>query len=241
MRLDAFSYRYALEILEHRRYRQALREIMSVIEGCPLFIYNNKSPSNPKLNVVQKVMNTYFDRRFAIDFKWEYHPLATKIEDSGLAADFKKEFGKDSSLAIQAEVQFGNMARWYSDIFKFQTAYSQNLAQMGLSIVPKSTLAKRIDSNIVNYERALRELPSALLSITLPILLVGIEPDQTTPVVDLSQTQFSAAELTGKGNSLNRWRVVNAYISGTNMRKVGPNSEIGPNLGKKDSADTEAE
>ena len=69
---------------------------------------------------------------------------------SRLAADYKKRF---NDLTIQAEVQFGNMARWYSDIFKFQAAYSQGLIDIGLCIVPTQALASRIDSNITNFER----------------------------------------------------------------------------------------
>lgn len=241
MNYTLFSYRYGREILEHRHYRSALKEILAAVSDCPLFIYRNKSRTNARLDVVQKVMNTYFDRRFGIDFRWDYHPLATRIEDSGLAADFRKAFGKEQPLNIQAEVQFGNMARWYSDIFKFQTAYSQNLAQMGLSIVPTSVLAKRIDSNIVYYERALRELPSAVLSITLPILLVGIYPDKYTRIVDLGETRFTAGELIGKKMALNRWRVVNAFINGVSLSKIGPDSEVGPSPGGKDTAEIDSE
>lgn len=236
-----YSYRYALEILEHKNYKPALKEILAVVKDSPLFIYKNKSKKNPRLDVVQQVMNTYYDRRFAVDFRWQYHPLATSITKSGLTADFRKSFGEQRSLAVQAEVQFGNMSRWYSDIFKFQTAYSQNLVQLGLSIVPMGELAKRIGSNIVYYERALRELPSAVLSITLPILLIGVYPDKKTHVVDLSQTKFLPTQLTEKKMALNRWRVVNGFINGTEMRKIGPESDVGPNPGGKDSVEIDSE
>src|SRR5271156_844758 len=56
----------------------------------------------------------------------EYHPFATKIPNSNLRADYRKEF---NGLHVQAEVQFGNMARWYSDVFKFQAACSEKLIQ----------------------------------------------------------------------------------------------------------------
>jgi hypothetical protein len=232
MRVDYFSYRYAEEILQHEHYREAWDEITHILETAPLFIYRGKSAKNNRLDVVQQVMNTYFDRKFSIDHHWEYHPLATRIENSGLSADFRKIF---SGLAIQAEVQFGNMSRWYSDIFKFQTAYSQNLIQIGLSIVPMNTLARRIDSNIVNFERAIREIPSAELSITLPILLVGLSPDAATPVIDLRECQFPRVnDITGKGKEDNKWRIVNGYIDGTPMNIIGPNSPLGRKLSGSD-------
>lgn len=226
MRLHIHSYRYAEEILLHPRYIEAWKEIKQVLDGAPLFLYPEKSKKKPKLDVVQQVMNTYFDRRFAVDTGWDYHPLATKIADSGLKADFRKDF---DGLRIQAEVQFGNMSRWYSDIFKFQTAYAQSLIDVGLSVVPTAALARRIDSNVVNYERALRELPSAQLSITLPILLIGLEPDAATSSVNVKECKFSTIKaLTGKGRVENRWRIVNGYLSRAPMRTISSRSPTGP-------------
>lgn len=229
MKLTTHSYRFAQEIIQHPRHERAWKEIESILTGAPLFIYPRKSSSNPRLDVVQQLMNTYFDRVMAVDHGWEYHPLATGIQDSNLAADFKKAFG---DIVIQAEVQFGNMARWYSDIFKFQTAYSQSIINVGLSVVPMSSLAKRIDSNIVNFERTARELPFAKLSITLPILTIGLEPNEGTKIVDVSACRFpNIGYITGKNYSANKWRIVNGYLAGVPMMDIGPDSPIGPMLG----------
>jgi hypothetical protein len=228
MRLKVYSYRFAEEILQHEKHREVWDQIIGVCESAPLFIWPNKSKSNAGLDVVQQLMNAYFDRRLCIDSDWAHHPLATRIADSGLRSDFRKSFG---DVAVQVEVQFGNMARWYSDIFKFQTAYSQELSQIAVSIVPMASLAKRIDSNIAYFERALRELPSAELSITLPILLIGIEPDDGTPVVDVSQSQFSVvSDIIAKGRSANLLRVINGWADGTAISVIGPDSPIGPTI-----------
>lgn len=228
MRVEEHSYRFAKEILQHPSHFAAWSEVYEVIRRTPLFIYTGKSKSNPGLDVVQQVLNVYYDRRLSVDLGWEYHPLATRIENSGLAADFRKKFGE---LVIQMEVQFGNMSRWYSDIFKFQTAYSQRLINVGVCVLPCAALARRIDSNVANYERTLRELPSAELSITLPILLAGLAVDEETPIVDISQCQFaSVKDITGKGNVLNRWRIVHGYLSGVPMHEIGPHSSTGPTL-----------
>jgi hypothetical protein len=226
MKTTVFSYRFAKEIIEHRNWRLAWNEILGVIDRAPLFLYSGKSAKNRDLDTVQQVTNAYFDRRFGIDLGWDYHPLATNIPESNLRADFRKRFGQ---LGIQVEVQFGNMARWYTDIFKFQAAYSQGLIDLALSLVPMASLARRIDSNVVQFERAKRELPSAELSITLPILLVGIEPDDQTPSLDLRRCRFdSVKEITGKGKTENRWRIVNGYLAGTALEDIGPESPTGP-------------
>jgi hypothetical protein len=182
--------------------------------------------------VVQQVMNTWFDRELGVERGWLYHPLATRIENSGLAADFRKTF---SNITVQAEVQFGNMSRWYSDVFKFQTAYAQGLIDVGLCIIPMGALGRRIDSNIVSFERVLRELPSAKMSLTLPILVIGIEPDEDTLEIDLRRATIPLARLTaaaarnGGGRSQdNRYRLVHALLSGEDPLSATENSETGP-------------
>lgn len=233
MKHEVYSYRYAQEILEHPNNREAYAEIMAAVEAAPLFKYAGKSGSNAQLDVVQQVLNTWFDRELGVDRNWLYHPLATRIQDSGLAADFRKTF---DNITVQAEVQFGNMSRWYSDVFKFQTAYSQGLIDVGLCIVPMRALARRIDSNVVSYERILRELPSAKMSLTLPILVIGIEPDEQTRVVDLRRVKAiplsrltKAASKNGGGRSEhNRYRLVHAIRSGRNPYGVSEKSRTGP-------------
>jgi len=86
----------------------------------------------------------------------------TRIE-----ADFKK--GR-----VQIEIQLGNMARWYTDVFKFQVSYSLGLIDVGVLVVPMKSFADTIDENIVYFERVTRELPYAKMSITLPILVIGL-------------------------------------------------------------------
>lgn len=228
MRLKLHSYRFAQEILQHPNHIGAWEEVRGICEGAPLFTWPGKSGKNQRLDVVQQLMNVYFDRRFAIDAGWQHHPLATRIESSGLRADFRKSFG---SLAVQVEVQFGNMARWYSDIFKFQTAYSQGLIQAAICILPTAALGRRTDSNVANFDRAVRELPSAELSITLPILLLGLEPDFATAEIDVSRSGFGdVKELTGKSKADNLWRVVNGTLEGVPINQIGPESPIGPKI-----------
>lgn len=228
MRLEVYSYRFAEEILQHEKHREVWNQIIGICESAPLFVWPNKSKTNKRLDVLQQLMNAYFDRRLCIDNDWSHHPLATRIAASGLRSDFRKIF---DDVAVQVEVQFGNMARWYSDIFKFQTAYSQELSQIAISIVPTAALAKRIDSNIAHFERALRELPSAELSITLPILLIGLEPDEDTPVVDVSNSQFAiVGDITGRGQSDNLWRIINGWAGGVDVSAIGPTSPVGPKI-----------
>lgn len=226
MKVHCFSYRYAVQILQHQDYKAAWDEIEGAFEQAPLFVWPGKSSKVKRLDVVQQLMNTYFDRVLAVDLGWNYHPLATKIEGSNLKADFRKRFG---DLTVQVEVQFGNMARWYTDLFKFQAGYSAKEIQLGVSVIPMYVLATRIDQNVANFERAARELPSAELSITLPIVMFGVAPDEHTVVVDASTSSFAhPKDLTGRGNELNRWRIIHGHLSGTPMPSISSSSATGP-------------
>lgn len=245
MKVVHHSYRYGAEILQHDHYSAAWDELMEVLKATPLFVYPGKSAKNAKLDVVQQAINVYFDRKLSIDRGWDWHPYATAIQNSGLRADFRKTFkavprASDidqktgevltfPDLTIQTEVQFGNAARWYSDIFKFQTAYAQGLTNIGICVLPMGSVARRIDSNIASYERALKELPSALMSITIPIVLFGIEPDDDDVPVNIRDCQFpKIGDITGKGNSENRWRIVHAHENGQAMNTVSAASDTGP-------------
>lgn len=110
---------------------------------------------------------------------WEIRPYIIDPAKAGprtrLAADFKK--GR-----LQVEVQFGNMARWYSDAFKFQLSFSLDDIDVAILVVPMQGFANLIDENVASYERVVRELPWARMSLTVPILVIGLEPDDFRPI-----------------------------------------------------------
>lgn len=230
MQYTVYSYRHAEEILASSKWSTAWEQLADALKGSPLFVYASKSPKNGRLDVLQQLQNTYFERRLAVDYRWLFHPPATRIPDSDLATDFRNTFNyANESLTVQVEVQFGNMSRWYSDVFKFQAAYSEGLADIGVSIVPLSSLAQRVDSNIVSFERCLRELPAAKLSITLPILLIGVDADANTAIYNVRECRFARlSDVTGKGSTANRFRIVNGFLDGASPESVSVDSPTGP-------------
>jgi len=191
MNLKTFSYRYAEEILEHEYFKDAKNELLDICSKCPLPVYKNKSKSQPKLDVVQQIINTYFKIAFAA-VGWEEEPLVTpKSNDDSLRGDFRKTFrkiidhGEVKEITLQIEVEMGNIASSYRNYFKFQLSYAHNLANVAILILPCDKLSKRIDSGVASYEKTVREIPSANLSITVPILVIGLD-DEGTPEIDIS-------------------------------------------------------
>lgn len=62
--------------------------------------------------------NTYFRHRFN-ELYWKIKPLATS-NNNNLISDFRKTFSLDNeeSITIQIEVEFGNTASSYRNLFK---------------------------------------------------------------------------------------------------------------------------
>jgi Restriction endonuclease BglII len=67
------------------------------------------------------------------------------------------------------------MARWYTDVFKFQVSYSLDHIDIGVLVTATQQFAATIDENVVYFERVARELPYAKMSITLPIWVIGVD------------------------------------------------------------------
>ena len=166
-----YSYRHALSILE-REYPSELSEILGILRSVSLVrLKDTKSRSRKGRVVAVKSLSapgTNERINAALHAKgWEVTPRIISKSDSQLAADAKK--GK-----IQVEVQFGNMARWYTDVFKFLLSYSADDIEVGILVVPMQETAKKIDENVAYYERVVRELPHAKMGITIPILVIGV-------------------------------------------------------------------
>ena len=171
MKLRFLSYRFAEEVLEGRVLRPSAQEAFAILQRLPVIPVGatpGKKAKKKRFTVDQEAMNKWLD----VEFKkagWQYHPRI--IEGTKLEGDYRKD-------RIQLEVQFGNMARWTYDVLKFQICYSQDLIDVGVLVVPTRAFAALIGENIVQWERVCRELPHAKLSITLPIMVVGLDPTE---------------------------------------------------------------
>lgn len=181
MIVKEYSYRFAKEILEHPHYRDIYDDLILICKNAPTPLYNGKSSKQTKLDVIQQIINTYFKIVFQ-NKGWDSEPLITPqhIGDS-LRGDFRKTFNNaDIELTIQIEVEMGNTASSHRNYFKFQLSFSYNLTSICVLILPCDSLAKRIDSGLASFEKTCREISSAKLSITVPILVIGLNQDDET-------------------------------------------------------------
>ena len=200
MTVKTFSYRYAQEILQHPHYKEAYDEILEVCQNCPLPIYKNKSKSQPKLDVVQQIINTYFKIAFA-QKGWEEEPAVTPDSfDDALRGDFRKNFSQnEKNIAIQIEVEMGNIASSYRNYFKFQLSYAHKLEDVAVLILSCDDLSRRVDSGVASFEKTVREIPSAALSITVPILVIGLD-DTGVEEIDIKAREEDLEIVKGSKN-----------------------------------------
>jgi len=72
-------------------------------------------------------------------------------------------------------LQTGNMARFYADLLKLQSLYLDQKITGALYILPCKSLAEKMGSNMVNYERLKLELEKVFRKIiTIPMLIFGL-------------------------------------------------------------------
>lgn len=71
-------------------------------------------------------------------------------------------------------VQTGNTSRVYADLLKLETLFRNSVATCALYVIPCRHLAKEIGSNIATFERLVDELKIFDVTLTVPIVVVGM-------------------------------------------------------------------
>ena len=107
-------------------------------------------------------------------FKRELEVIANYInEPAGEDAEYKKR-ENDPPLLV-GEIQFGNWALVYRDLFKVLKANVQNSVDCLIYIVPDGNLVKLLSDGIVNYEETKGILNEFSKVISVPVWLIGID------------------------------------------------------------------
>jgi len=73
------------------------------------------------------------------------------------------------------QLQTGNMSRAPYDLLKLQYLFQSGRIEMASLAVPTRACAKKIGSNLANFERISKELELFSRVITVPILLIAFE------------------------------------------------------------------
>ncbi len=191
MKISVYSFRYGVEIMSNSQYNTLYNEILETCKSCPIPVFPEKSENQAGKDVVQQILNQYI-KLSLIQKGWSAEPEASPDDiDDALRFDFEKdlEIENSESLKVRVEVEFGNAASYYRDLYKFQRAFTYKNADICVLILPMNKLCTRIDSGLANFEKAKRELPDSILSTTVPIIVIGLENDIDSEF-DLSEHMY---------------------------------------------------
>ncbi len=122
-------------------------------------------------------MNRWLDNELCIKRDWDWHPLIIEadLDDPEHKSQLRSDFRKDR---IEVEVQFGNVARYAYDVYKMAISMALGQADVGIQVVCSKRFAAITGGNIAYYERAVRELERSRLTLIVPLVVIGIEPEK---------------------------------------------------------------
>ena len=120
----------------------------------------------PARAATQMGVRSELESRFMIQ-GWVRKP---KVRSSGLVISFIKE---DIGVCLQ----FGNIARVYTDFLKLQTMYLEQEISAACVIVPNDEYSRKLGSNHAAFSRTVRDLRTFEKVVTVPMLVVSLGPD----------------------------------------------------------------
>jgi hypothetical protein len=141
---------------------------------CPGYV-SEKYPVN------QKILNAMFRHKMSGEWGWEKDPKVDPSIGKGVEGDFAKKLEND--LRVFVEVEFGNVASIFRDLFKFIYMKVIESYDVGVLIVPseKDNFSKEIEG-IYSFQGVKKILEKSRGSISVPVLLLGIEPDRNLDI-----------------------------------------------------------
>lgn len=173
---EVFNHRNGKDILESPLFRDSFHEFLEVLCRLPAFRASKPKKTSADHVVAPGAMNRWLDNELCIERDWDWHPLIIDAdpEEKGSKSGLRSDFRKDR---IEVEVQFGNVARYTYDIYKMAISLARQQADVGIIAVPTKRFAGIIGGNIAYLERAKRELIHSRLTLIVPLVVIGVEPE----------------------------------------------------------------
>lgn len=133
------------------------------------------------LPIDQVALNNYLDASLGA-LGWARQPFVLGrsfgVElDSYLKGDFALN-------GVFVEVEFGNTASLFRDLFKFQIAGRSGVGKVGVLVVATGPMTRLFDSGVAMFEQAEKLLPAMNIGLALPTLIIGLEIDDWNQVKD---------------------------------------------------------
>lgn len=129
----------------------------------------------------------HYNRALSESFRdWRWACEGRVVPELGLKYDFAKE-------GVQVEVEFGNARTYYQDYIKFLLAHRQQVAEVGVLLIPSESFAKHLCdigrqrarekgrmlySGMIHFEKVRREFSHLEFLLAMPVAIVGIGPSR---------------------------------------------------------------
>lgn len=191
--VETFSHRNGRDILESPKFRTAYKEFLTVLRGLPPYRANKVKKTSVAHVIAPAAMNQWLDNELCVKRDWDWHPLIIDADpnDPKRKSQLKSDFRR---ARIEVEVQFGNVARYAYDVYKMAIAMALDHSDVGIMVVCTQKFAGITGGNIAYFERAVRELERSRLTLIVPLVVIGIEPE--TWIIDGYPPQKDAPVVT---------------------------------------------
>ena len=111
--------------------------------------------------------------------------------DTRLRGDFEKS-------GVFVEVEFGNVASYFRDLFKFHIAGTTGAAKVGVIVVATDALARLFDQGQARFEQAVSLLPYMRAGVQLPTAIIGIDVNDWQPIRERYEAMCELVEANGE-------------------------------------------
>lgn len=212
------------QALQTEEVHSAVSNLISVLEKTPVPLWSEgKSEKQEFKSILQPVLNAFIEQEL-VENGWGREYRVTGYDEAGgMRVDFCRDFG--DKLCV-VEVQFGNVGRFYGDMWKFLHLQAQGRLALAVHVALTDETAAFTDSGIATHETSVRRLQevadSALTAIPVPIICLGLS-HQGAELVDFAQSRFKHAKiLQGKGAKSSISHAVAQLRRGLPIEEVGP-------------------
>jgi hypothetical protein len=134
---------------------------------------------SPKYPINQKILNAMI-RHGLTDIGWNIHDTRIVPKGRGTNLSQKGDFTSslDNGVKVFGEVEFGNIASAWRDLFKFNLVIAFDTYDAGIFILPCDSIAPEIEG-CYSFEKVKSIVTAASSSVNCPLLIIGIEPDRS--------------------------------------------------------------
>ena len=146
------------------------------------------------LPIDQGALNKELKARFRAD-GWSSEPIAAGVAPGSVGSRLRGDFVRNR---VFVEVEFGNTASMYRDLFKFQIANRARVGDVGVLILATKEMARFFDSGVATYEQAVADLGYMAIGMQMPVWIIGIEPRS----FGAAGTRYEEMRATAEANSV---------------------------------------